>query len=347
MSIKTYGIKNMKINNRSKLLFICFFMSFLASLLISNLCLAAETFYTAGRGTEEKGAIWKYRNGIWSVHSKIKDCSEIFCIKTDKKGKLWAAGNYFDYGTVWHFNGKKWDTGTRMKDSRGLYSLAVTDDGKVWTGGTGEKNVWHYNGNKWSDGVKLSDCTLVYSIAVDDKGHVYAGGEGKKNVWYYNGTDWDDGIKLRDCSEIFALFIDKNGAVWAGGRGGKAIWCLPALNTNPKNKVGLVKKWSPGMILLDCSEISGFTEDSKDILYAVGAGKNKIWEKDSEDNWKGINLENCIALYSAVSGKNKIFTAGWNTNRKGCVWIKSDSEWDKGKEITDCYVLRTLAVTLK
>lgn len=308
-------------------------------LFLASLTFAAETFYAAGRGTKDKGAIWKYKNGRWIVHSVIPDCSEIFVLAMDKNGNLLAGGNHFGYGTVWQYTEKGWDKGAQLSECHGLYALAVDQKGDIWAGGAGTKNIWRYDGTKWDSGVELNGCSGVYSLALDSSEGIWAGGEGKSQIWKYNGKEWDSGVKLSDCTDVFVLTSDVNAkTVWAGGRGGKVLWWY--------NK----DKWFSGIILLDCTEISDFTIDAQGGLCAAGAGRNKYWikqkkvqqETGEKEDWVGLDLDECIAVYAIASGKKMLVAGGWNSQRRGRVWVKKDQTWGKGADLKDCYVIRSL-----
>ena len=303
----------------------------------------AEVFYAAGRGTEDKGAIWKYKNGKWTVHSVIPDCSEIFALAVDKNGNLLAGGNYFGYGTVWQYTENGWDKGVRFSECHGLYALVVDQKGNIWAGGAGTKNIWRYDGTRWDSGVALSGCSGVYSLTVDFSEGIWAGGEGKSQIWKYNGKEWDSGVKLSDCTEVFVLSSDAKGkTIWAGGRGGKALWWY--------STKGGQDKWFSGIILLDCTEISDFTIDAQGRLYAAGAGRNKYWIKQKkvqqgtgeQEDWVGSDLDECIAVYAIALDKKMLVAGGWNLQRRGRVWVKKHQTWSKGTDLKDCYVIRSL-----
>lgn len=352
----------MKRNNFRFFLVITFCLLFTASI-------KAETFYAAGRAAaaEDKGTIWKYEHGKWIVHSVIPNCSELFTLAVDTKGNLLAGGNYFDYGTVWRYSKDGWDKGTRLLGCRGLYALAVDKKGNIWAGGSGSNNIWQFDGTNWDGGIKLEGCVGIYTLTVDLLGNILAGGEGKSNVWKYDGNVWDNGIKLLDCMDIFTLTVDKDGIIWAGGRGGTVLWRYKDNKPSPFNQdvknekknlsVSLSQetdkqsaefsekglgKWSTGIILLDCTEISDFIIDKNGKLYAVGAGRNKIWVKQGANDWAGKDLSLCIAIYTIAGDEEIFFTGGWNSKRRGRIWKKEKDVWDEGTDLLDCYVIRSL-----
>jgi len=306
-------------------------LSLLAGIILTlNLhSLFGATFFAAGRGTTNNGTVWVYDGKEWKIHSVIDECSEIFCLLVDSKGDLWAGGNYYGYGTVWRYRNGRWGK-FRLNQGTAVYTLTEDNSGNIVAGGAGEKNIWTYNGNKWDEGVWLEGCRQVFCVVAGKGKELWAGGEGKYNLWHFDGEKWTKG-RLMDAEDVFNFYKDKDGTIWAGGRGGRVLWWC---------KDG---EWSKGIIFMDATELSAFTQDNKGTLYACGAGRSKVWVHKQALEWEGVDLPNCIALYS-IASDDIVVAGGWNTSRRGGVWVYRNGSWDKGTDLPECYVIRSVVV---
>lgn len=182
--------------------------------------LPGEVVYTLAEAAD--GTFWiGTNNGLVQldksgnrVVSSGQLSGEIFDIRIDREGKVWAGT---DRGLFRH-EGDHWeeiDIPQEIADA-GVNAIAEDSQGRMWIG-TG-KGLSVYNGGKWvhfdtKDGLVHNN---VQSLAIDGKGTLWIGTE--DGVSRYNGKNFQSYTKADGLADnmVYTVKTDKKGNVWFG-----------------------------------------------------------------------------------------------------------------------------------
>lgn len=202
---------------------------------------AGGNFYLAGSKLVNNIAKWNGTNwsSLGSGMSGDSDISlEVLALVFDKKGDLYAGGNFTNAGGVTVNYIAKWDGSKWSSLGKGLdgfvKALAVDESGNIYAGGCFKKagditvnGLAKWDGNKWSSiGDGVDACVL--SIRFDNEHTLYvsgsfetAGGVTVNSIAKWSGTEWSEiggGMKTYDFPEsVYVIEFDSENNLYAGG----------------------------------------------------------------------------------------------------------------------------------
>ena len=295
-----------------------------------------------GRGGTIDVSVWNVKKGTLGEKQTIVDKAEVFtAILSEKGDTLYLGGTFNNAGTLWKKNLKTGEvTAEEIPLARTVYSLILSKEGVLYAAGTHHYlggGIWKKSPDgEWEQfGIPVNS-SVIYSLVIDKKGRIFASGAAGAfgKVWVYDNSQWSRGQELNGSREINTLCVSGD-TIYAAGKkadDSAGIWTFQG------------ESWKTGDNLKFATAVYTSTVTPDGYVYLGGAGKeNKVLWENSQGFWNAVELEDCLALYALYSdSKGNIITAGWNKKRKGRVWFKNKKNWDKGQDIENCFVIRSV-----
>jgi hypothetical protein len=207
------------------------------------------TIRAAGSVAVKNVAMWDGEK--WSALGSGLD-GNVYALAVDKKGTVWAGGDFVSQQWLARWNGKEWNginPGLEKQNMRCQISAVAFDSGGTvyfggefdFVGGKRCKNIAKWKEYRGFDSLGPGLSGEVCALAVDSQQTLYAGGwfQSPKALAKWNGTSWESvgggigsiktgcGVQALICDKIGRLFVlgsfDSAGgvaarhiAVWSG-----------------------------------------------------------------------------------------------------------------------------------
>jgi hypothetical protein len=183
-----------------------------------------------GSGIDIDNYVYNYTP--WS--QQIQYYSTVYALALDRKGNLYAGGDFTAAGgasasKIAKWDGTAWSPLTRDSTTSigNVFEMAVDTSGNLFTKGTSidrynqtYKGLIKWNGTTWTF---LTEIYYLYALAGDGKGNLYVGGQfgdingyHMNNIARWDGKSWsplDKGLN----ATVYAIIADGLGNVFAGG----------------------------------------------------------------------------------------------------------------------------------
>lgn len=292
------------------------------STFLNAIVTAGSLIYTAGVNDNQKGTLWVYNNGSWTVSYTNNNISTLYDIAVANNDSLYLGGHNATTGSVLHFTpstGLATDTG--LTEAIQVYALLYVD-GLLYAGGkqtlsTGQ--VWLYQNEVWSN-THIPNLGHIDALGAFDSSAVYASGvDAATNfarVYVYSNGSWSNTNLPSKTVNISGIAVTSTGVVYAGG--------------TDSNYTGQVWKYFNGqwssLQLTDAQHVDMVILDNNGTLYVGGQDNHfagQVWFY-SGAQWINTGLTGSEEIVDLTPGtNNSIFAAGSAINGDGQVWLYS------------------------